>query len=270
MSVLLGVIGDPIAHSLSPVIHNGWLKDAGIDGLYEAIHVPDGAFDSALKDLTKNQVVGVNVTLPHKHAALAAADYVSDAAQAIGAVNTLTQHAGGVWHADNTDAPGFLMALGDADPDKESALVLGAGGSARAIVFALTNAGFDVIVLNRTPEKAAKILQDFGVASPRYDAIDQYNEYIESATIVVNTTSMGHAGEIVDLPDGGGRTFFDLSYGHVAAAQLTHAREQGWQTRDGLAMLVAQAALSFEIWFGHRPSLQDGLARAVHAMEAGA
>ncbi len=268
MTKLLGVIGDPIAHSMSPLIHNGWIRDMGIGAAYEALRVPEGEFNKALKTIEKRDCLGLNVTLPHKQVAAAIANEVSAATRAIGAANTLTQQAPGFWRADNTDAPGFMYAVGDIDERADRVLLLGAGGSARAIAYALSAHGVPWRVLNRTKDKAERLAREFGGGATESGALNQYKEYIESATIVINTTSMGHDGSILDLPDGMGRTFFDISYGKVSAPQLNHARAQGWQTRDGLTMLVAQAAYSFEIWFGERPDMEAGLRRCRAALEA--
>nr|WP_070960872.1 shikimate dehydrogenase [Hyphomonas sp. Mor2] len=268
MTKLLGVIGDPIAHSLSPIIHNGWLRDMGFDATYEAMHVPKGEFTRALKTLEKRDCLGVNVTLPHKGAALLAANMVSDAAQKIQAANTLTYLGESEWRADNTDAPGFMEALGRVNPDSDRAVILGAGGSARAIVHALSVCGVNLAILNRTVSKAEALAGDLGDENAVGASIDLYTEYIESATIIINTTSMGHEGRVLELPDGRGRTFFDISYGKISAPQLQHAAEKGWQVKDGLTMLVAQAAFSFKIWFGEMPDLDSGLRRCRAALEA--
>ena len=268
MTKRYGVIGDPIAHSLSPMIHNGWLRDMRIDATYEAVHVPEGEFPKALKELEKREFLGLNVTLPHKASALASAIEVSDTASAIGSANTLSFLGDGNWHADNTDAPGFLKALGTIDPTADRALVLGAGGSARAIAFALSEHGVPFTILNRTLSRAADLCAEFGNVNCRSGALDQLTEYIESATILINTTSMGYNGEIMQPPKGKGRTFFDISYGKISKPQLAHAAANGWQTRDGLTMLVAQAAYSFEIWFGELPDLEAGMRRCRAAMEA--
>ena len=268
MTRLLGVIGDPIAHSLSPLIHNGWLRDMGFDAVYEAMHVPAGEFGKALKTLEQRTCLGVNVTLPHKGDALAMADSASETAKIIGAANTLTHRGDGVWHADNTDVPGFNRALGNLDRATDTAMVLGAGGSARAIVHALSAHGVKQVILNRTASKASALARELGGADAKSGNIDQCKDYIDSATIVINTTSMGHDGAILDLPDGDGRLFFDISYGKIAAAQLAHAAKRGWQVRDGLTMLVAQAAFSFEIWFGEMPDLESALRRCRAALEA--
>lgn len=268
MTKLLGVIGDPIAHSLSPLIHNGWLRDMGFDATYEAMHVPQGAFADALQILEKRDCLGVNVTLPHKQAALRSARGCSAAARKIGAANTLTFGSNGDWYADNTDAPGFLEALGAIDPVTDRAVILGAGGSARAVVHALSEHGVSLTILNRTLEKARALGEELGADLAKVAPIDQYTEYIDSATIVVNTTSMGHQGDVLSLPGGEGRTFFDLSYGKIAAPQIKHAADQGWNAMDGLTMLVAQAAFSFKIWFDEMPDLESGLRRCRAALEA--
>ncbi|MEM6557351.1 MAG: shikimate dehydrogenase [Pseudomonadota bacterium] len=268
MTRLLGVIGDPIAHSMSPLIHNGWLRDMGFNATYEAMHVPDGAFDSALQTLSKRDILGVNVTLPHKHAALAASSEASAEATSIGAANTLSYLGQQKWRADNTDAPGFLSALGAADPDTDRIVLMGAGGSARAVVFALAQSGFPITILNRTVAKAEALCGELGNNKTVYGAMDQYKDHIDSATIVINTTSMGYDRRIIDLPVGADRLFFDISYGKTAAPQIAHAAARGWQTRDGLTMLVAQAACSFEIWFDERPDQAAAQRRCEIALRA--
>lgn len=268
MTKLLGVIGDPIAHSMSPLIHNGWLRDMGYDAAYEAMHVSAGAFDAALETLSRRNTLGVNVTLPHKGTALAVASEVSSAAKTIGAANTLTHLGENRWRADNTDAPGFLSALGEMNPSTDKILILGAGGSARALVYALVDAGFAVTVLNRTEQKAKDLVAELGSNSTQFGPLNQYAEYIDAATIVINTTSMGYTQEAIALPEGRNRLFFDISYGAIAAQQIAIAREKGWRVKDGLTMLVAQAAYSFEIWFGEKPNIEAGIRRCEMALKA--
>ena len=268
MTKLLGVAGDPISHSMSPLIHNGWLRDMGYNASYEAFHIKDGEFPAALKTLESRDIMGLNVTLPHKHVALQSAALASDAALKIGAANTLTFQPDRTWSAENTDAPGFLKALGALTPDKEHVVVLGAGGSARAVVYALAAADVRITVLNRTVARAEDLVRELGSQNSVYGDINQYREYTDSATIVINTTSMGYGGDVLDLPPGRDRLFFDLSYGKIAAAQIAEAEDKGWRTLDGLTMLVAQAAYSFEIWFGEMPDLDAALRRCQTAMKA--
>lgn len=271
MTELLGVLGDPIAQSLSPLIHNAWLREAGIDATYEAMQVAENDFASALETLAKRQVRGLNITLPHKHAALVAAGEVSVSAAKIGAANTLTPIDGGGWHADNTDAPGFLFALAHAGievVENQNILVLGAGGAARAVVYALHQRGASLTILNRTPSRAADLSKQLTNGQSAYGPIDQYRDYLDEACIVINTTSMGYTGNAIELARGKNRLFADISYGRIAAAQLAHADQQGWRTLDGLSMLVAQAAESFEIWFGGRPDTDKALQRVRRVVEA--
>jgi len=268
MTKLLGVIGDPIAHSLSPLIHNGWLRDLGFNATYEALQVSEGAFDEALDTLSKRDALGFNVTLPHKTAALESASETSEAAAKIGAANTLSYIGGRKWRADNTDAPGFMAALGEFNPDTEQVILLGAGGSARAIVYALGQTGCRTRILNRTVEKAQYLSEELGSSNTAYGSINQYKEYIENASLVINTTSMGYGGHTLDLPLGSDRLFFDISYGKVAAPQLSEAKAKGWRIQDGLTMLVAQAAYSFELWFGVAPDQNAAHKRCLQALKA--
>jgi len=271
MTRLLGVIGDPIAHSLSPLIHNAWLRDAGIDATYEAMQVAEGDLPHALNTLRDRAAIGVNITLPHKHAALIAAKQSSMDAALIGAANTLTLLGDGVWHADNTDGLGFMAALKPAgfnDVNGKKTTVLGAGGSARAIVHALHEGGADLIILNRTVSRAKDLSTELTDGNAVYGSIDQLTEYTSESAIVINTASFGHSGNHFDLETSDGQLFFDISYGKVAAPQLAHAAAQGWQTVDGLSMLVAQAAESFNIWFGERPNVERALERCRKIVEA--
>lgn len=271
MTKLLGVIGDPISHSLSPLIHNGWLREFGFKATYEAMHVPAGELGTALETLATRDVVGLNVTLPHKLDALARAATATERAVKIGAANTLTLQSDGSWSADNTDAPGFLSSLKDAVPSgdlsAEKVLLLGAGGSARAVAYALNEQGVDLTILNRTPSKAQALSDEFTASKAAYGQLIWYTEYLGSATIVINTTSGGHSGDIIETGSGDDRLFYDISYGAAAKAQLVHAEQNGWHVRDGLSMLVAQAAESFRIWFGEEPDRISALKRCQTALE---
>lgn len=267
MTKLLGVIGDPIAHSLSPLIHNGWIRDLGFDATYEAMQVPEGQFAAALRTLETRDVLGVNVTLPHKTAALNAASNKSARASRIGAANTLTFERENGWSAENTDAPGFVHALGEDIQYTDSVLVLGAGGSARAVIYGLAQKGIHVVVLNRTESKAKGLVQELATSESVYGGMDRFETFASKAKIIVNTTSSGHGGGVFEVPESSDGLFFDLSYGAVSATQIGHAKARGWRVRDGLDMLVAQAALSFEIWFGERPPIESALRRCKVALE---
>ncbi len=271
MTALLGVIGDPVSHSLSPEIHNAWLRAAGIDARYDPIHVVDGALPAALSDLSDRAIVGLNITLPHKRAALDLSAKASKTAQVIGAANTLTRLPAGGWSADNTDAAGFMRALklaGVTAIRGKNVLVLGAGGAARAIVYALHEAGADIVILNRTLERAAQLSADITQSNASYSSLDEFADYVRPADMIINTTSRGFSESPLQLPPGGARLFFDISYGRSVEAQLIHATGQGWRAEDGLAMLVYQAAKSFELWFDRRPDTSSALKHCREIVEA--
>ncbi len=259
----LAVIGDPVGHSLSPQIHMTWIDGLALNASYESIRVPTGDTAQALSEFARKKFRGLNVTLPHKQAVLETVRSQSPAVRAIGAANTLTRDSSGLWHADNTDAPGLMAALaraGITSVSNSKVLVLGAGGAARAALFALDQAGADLVVLNRTAQKAETVLKDCCIRTHLSGALDDLEGYIADADLVINTTSVGHSGNYIQLPKGNGRLFFEMSYGDPAEPQLGHARSQGWEVEDGLGMLVCQAAESFHIWFGgDRPDVELAL-----------
>lgn len=232
-----GVLGWPVGHSRSPAM----MRAAGLEH-YQRLPVAPVAFEDTVRALGASGFRGANVTIPHKEAALALATSASDAAQAIGAANTLTFGDGGVIAAENTDAPGLMAALGHVPA---SACVLGAGGSARAVIWALTQAGTDVCVYNRTAERA-RGLGARVVSRP------------VAAELLVNCTSVGlddSSSPFKDLPldaDALGKyaTVVDLVYRAGGTVLIAEARRQGASVVDGLEILVRQGALSFTLWTG--------------------
>jgi shikimate dehydrogenase len=247
----LGVCGWPVAHSRSPAMHNAALRAAGLEGWeYLALPLPPELFEETVRALPAAGFRGVNVTIPHKEAALALADEASPAALAIGAANTLTFEPDGTIAADNTDAPGLVEALrARMDPAGRGALVLGAGGAARAAVWALVGAGADVAVWNRTPARAAALAEELGA---RHVAVP------EAAEIVVNATSVGLEPNIYPFKAiplkadtfEAGSCVIDLVYGSGETRFLEAARSRGARVIDGLEVLVAQGGASFERWTG--------------------
>jgi shikimate dehydrogenase len=246
--IYLGVCGWPVAHSRSPQMHNAALAAVGLDDWrYVRLPLPPELFEETVRALPAAGFRGVNVTIPHKHAALALADRASDAARAIGAANTLTFEDGAIV-ADNTDAPGLLAALPES-PRGRTALVLGAGGSGRAAAWALTTAGAQVAIWNRTPERAQALAAELGVR-----AVDA----AEPAEIVVNCTSVGlhePAATFKALPIeadelSAGSLVVDMVYRAGSTRLLQAARARGARVVDGLEVLVAQGAASFERWTG--------------------
>ncbi|MFI4989352.1 MAG: shikimate dehydrogenase [Solirubrobacterales bacterium] len=253
----LGVLGWPVAHSRSPAIHNAALRALGMDGWrYQLLPVPPELLAQTVRALGRAGFVGANVTIPHKQAALALADSASEAAGAIGAANTLTFAEDGAIAAENTDAPGLIAAIGEPLTGKR-ALVLGAGGSARAAVWALREAGAaEVLVWNRTHERAVELAHELGaraLAEP------------QPADVLVNCTAVGldpAAGEepaqlgLTRALLGEFETVVDLVYRESSTELVAAAQGQGARTIDGLEMLVAQGALSFELWTGREAPLE--------------
>ena len=248
MTTYLGVCGWPVAHSRSPQMHNGALAAVGLgEWRYLRLPLPPELFEETVRALPAAGFRGVNVTIPHKHAALALADDVTVAAQAIGAANTLTFEDGRI-HADNTDAPGLLTAIGEPVAGR-TALVLGAGGAGRAAAWVLRTAGAQVSVWNRTPERATELAQALGVRGV---------ETPEPAEILVNCTSVGlYDGDdpFKTLPIeademSAGSLVVDLVYRAGGTQLIEVARMRGARVVDGLAVLVAQGAASFERWTG--------------------
>jgi shikimate dehydrogenase len=264
LTVRLGVCGWPVAHSRSPQMHNAALRAAGLDDWrYVRLPVPPELFAETVRALPSAGFRGVNVTIPHKEAALALADEASGPAREIGAANTLTFEDGRIL-AENTDAPGFLEALPRV-PAGERALVLGAGGSARAVVWALLRAGAaDVAVWNRTPQRAAALAEQLGAR-----AVERPGE----AEILVNCTSVGLGDEgppFKALPLqadslGAGSCVVDMVYRDGGTRLLEAARTRGADVIDGLEILVAQGAASFERWTG-RTAPREAMRAAVGAI----
>lgn len=248
MTTYLGVCGWPVAHSRSPQMQNAALAAVGLsDWRYLRLPLPPELFEETVRALPAAGFRGVNVTIPHKHAARALADEMTVAAQAIGAANTLTFEDGRI-QADNTDAPGLIAAIGE-PVNGRSALVLGAGGAGRAAAWALRTAGAQVSVWNRTPERAAELAGALGVRA----VTDP-----EAADIVVNCTSVGlRSGDdpFKALPIeadelGAGSLVVDLVYRAGGTRFLEAAGTRGARVVDGLEVLVAQGAASFERWTG--------------------
>jgi len=264
------VIGWPIEHSRSPIIHGAWLKHYGIAGAYtrEAVRPDDLAH--FLTTLEAQGFAGCNVTVPHKEAAFAAAEVKHDAAKAVGAANTLWIEDGKL-HATNTDTYGYMAYLNHKVPDwrktTSRVVVLGAGGAARAVIYGLIEAGCkDIVVLNRTHVRAAQLQDHFGetiTAAPW----SERNDAMTGVGLVVNTTSVGMSSTDqpdVDLARVDARCVVsDIVYTPLETAFLKSARECGLKTVDGLGMLLHQAVPGFEKWFGVRPTVTDELYNAV-------
>lgn len=270
---LAGVIGWPVAHSRSPLLHGHWLQRYGITGHYVPLPVRPEHLAEALRALPRLGFVGVNVTIPHKEAVLALADVVTDRAALIGAANTLILRPDGKIHADNTDGYGFIANLRQHapawQPESGPAALIGAGGAARAVVASLLDAGVQELrITNRTRLRAEQIRSEFGARIVVYDWA-QTGSMIEGAATVINATSLGMEGKPplrVQL-DGlsPGAVVTDLVYTPLETPLLAEARARGCRTVDGLGMLLHQAAPGFERWFGTRPQIDEELRQAVLA-----
>jgi shikimate dehydrogenase len=268
------VLGDPVAHSRSPALHGHWLARHGVAGHYIPLRVPQGGLPAALGCLARLGFAGANVTIPHKEAALALANTASDRARRIGAANLLTFGPGGATHADNTDGAGFLAGLQAAVPEWRPragpALVLGAGGAARAIVDALAAAGVaEIRIANRTRARAVALACAAGPVAKVVDW-DAAPPSIGAAALLVNTTSLGMTGQpplTLDLARlDPAAVVADIVYSPLETDLLRAARQRGCRTVDGLAMLLHQAVPAFEAFFGPRPSVDEALRRAILAV----
>jgi len=271
------IFGHPVVQSRSPLVHGHWLKTLGIDGAYVRRDVAPEAFPAAIRRLAADGLVGGNVTIPHKEAAFVAADHVTEAARALGAVNTLWLD-GGALYADNTDLHGFLANLDEGAPgwdaDPTTALVLGAGGAARAIVHGLLSRGFGrVVVANRTLSRAETLATLFGVRVTPI-GLGETGRFVAESSLIVNTTSLGMKGEgalPADLARAPGHAVVtDAVYVPLVTPFLEAATARGLRTVGGLGMLLHQAVPGFARWFGTVPIVTAELRALIEADVRGA
>jgi len=263
------VMGHPVAHSRSPKLHTFWLTTLGIAGAYELADVTEQDFPTFIRDLRARGFVGGNITVPHKEAAFRAVSRRDDAANAIGAVNA-------VWYEDghlvggNTDAHGFLAHIDASIPDWNGAagraVVLGAGGAARAITYGLRQRGLAVAVVNRTVARARSLAADFGASAHGWDDLPPL---LGAADLLVNATLLGMAGKPaldIDLallkPEA---IVYDIVYVPLETALLRAARGRGHRIVDGLGMLLHQAVPAFARWFGVTPRVTPELRAHIEA-----
>jgi shikimate dehydrogenase len=273
---LAGIMGWPVAHSRSPLLHGFWLAESGVDGAYVPLAVRPADIEPALRALPALGFRGCNLTIPHKQAALAIADRVDPLARRIGAANTIVVAADGSLEASNTDAYGFRENLRDCVPDWDAtlgpAVVLGAGGSARAVVAALVDAGAgEIRLVNRTLSRAAAVAADLSTAATRISIYSwgETGAVLAGAGLLVNTTSLGMTGQppleldLSLLPFAA--PVVDIVYVPLDTGLLAAARRRGHPVVDGLGMLLHQGRPGFEAWFGAKVRVSRDLRAAIVA-----
>jgi shikimate dehydrogenase len=271
---LVGLIGWPVEHSLSPAMHNAAFDALGLNWRYVPLLVPPGQVKIAVRGLAALGFRGANVTVPHKQAVMDALDSIAPDARELGAVNTLivsrnTDGAAAI-SGHNTDTQGFVGALrqGGFDPENGgSAVVVGAGGAARAVVYGLLRSGIgEIVVLNRTLERAQALVADLGGSRARPLASETLIESARAADLLVNTTTVGMWPRVDDsvwpdsAPVPAHLMVFDLIYNPPETRLLRQARQSGARAIGGLEMLVRQGALAFEMWTGEKAPIE-----AMHA-----
>lgn len=269
--LLAGVMGWPVMHSRSPLIHNFWFHRHGLAGSYVPLAIRPAGLAAALRALPALGFAGCNLTIPHKHEALHLVDELHDSARAIGAVNCVTVRPDGRLLGSNTDADGFVRNLRAQQPqwraDAGPVVVIGAGGGARAVCHGLLQEGVrELRLVNRTPERALALAADFG-AAVQVQPWARRHEALAGASLVINTTSLGMVGQdslelaLDSLP--ANAVAADIVYVPLQTPFLAAANARGNATVDGLGMLLQQASLAWKAWFGIEPEVSDELRRLV-------
>ena len=270
---LAGVMGWPVGHSRSPIIHNHWIAEHGLRGAYVLLPVAPEKLEGALRALPLLGFAGCNLTIPHKVAALSIVDRIDPVAARMGAINCVVVEADGSLSGRNTDAFGYVQSLRDAQPDWQPgagpALVLGAGGAARAVIAGLLDTGVPSIRLtNRSPEKTHELVEVFG---PQVTAVKWTERHaaLDGAALLVNTTNLGMQGQPdldLDLSALSPQALVsDVIYVPLETQLMATAKQRGNATVGGLGMLLNQARPAFEAWFGVMPSISDALMGKVYA-----
>jgi shikimate dehydrogenase len=271
--VMAGVMGWPVAHSRSPVIHTHWIQQHGLSGAYGRFAVRPERLEAALRGLSALGMAGCNITLPHKIEAMRWVDHVDPLGRRMGAINLVVVQADGALHGFNTDGYGFIQSLRDAKPDWRAdtgpIVVLGGGGAARAIVLSLIDAGASSIrLINRTRSKAQALADEFGPVVAVFDWSERHDA-LAGAAMLVNTTDQGMHGKTdLDLQLDALPTdalVCDAIYIPLETTLLASARARGNLTVNGLGMLLNQARPAFKAWFGVDPEVTPALREALIA-----
>lgn len=265
--IIAGVIGDPISHSLSPRLHGYWLNRYNINGEYKAFHVTSENLPSFIKSLDKNNIAGINVTVPHKENVVKLVDETDENARKIGAVNTVYYEKGKLI-GSNTDGVGFLTHLKQTTKRWKAkngpAVIIGAGGAARAVLVSLLDDGVPEIRLtNRTKERADNLASEIGDKRIHVCDWEAREDALLNAALLVNVTVLGMIGQrplelsLDNLPNNA--SVYDIVYSPLETELLKNAKNRGNETIDGLGMLLHQAAPGFHKWFGVFPKVDEGL-----------
>lgn len=261
------VIGYPIKHSLSPILHGYWLEKYSINGSYEKISVSEEDLPDFLSSLAKNGFLGCNITVPHKEIAINFVDDLTPVAKKIEAINTVVVQKDGSLLGDNTDAYGFIenlrSNLSGFDFNNKKVMIIGAGGATKAVIFGLLEAGVgEITIVNRTKEKAEKLSNQFG--NKVFVGEWSYKEkYLSDIDLLINTTTLGMLGsheleiDLSSLPKSSVVT--DIVYNPLMTNLLVQAKKQGNIVVDGIGMLLYQAVPGFDYWFGVRPDVTKEL-----------
>jgi len=272
-----GIIGDSIEHSMSPVMHNAAFKALGLDYVYLPFHVQRGELPGAIAGIRALNVVGLNVTIPHKEAVIPLLDRLEPLAERMGAVNTIVNE-GGLLTGHNTDAPGFMQALRSKgiDPEGKSILILGAGGASKGISFILAEAGASLVILNRTVTRAEELasqIAQYYHRRPEALTLSEENlaRGLDGADVLVNTTSVGMVPDVNQAPVPASLlnhnlVVCDIVYNPLETKLLREAKVAGARTIDGLDMLVWQGALAFEKWTGQKAPFEVMKQAAIKAL----
>ena len=261
------VIGHPISQSLSPLIHNHWLKKYGIEGTYSIVDIAPDDLGTWVHQVRKSPIKGWNITIPHKTGILPLLDKVAPLARQMGAVNTVSKTSDGTLTGFNTDGVGLMTHLRKSIPDwpqDRPALILGAGGAARAAALMLANESVPMVMIsNRTREKAETIAADLGRGRLVVVDWEERSVSARAAGLIINTTSLGMVGQHpLDIEFAGcarDTVYYDIVYKPLETTAMKAAHAQGLRVLDGLGMLVYQAAAAFKIWFDIEPDYDDAL-----------
>ena len=270
-NIIAGVLGNPIAHSKSPILHRFWLKQNKIKGFYIPLKVSDNDLEMTLRNLPKIGFSGVNVTVPHKESVMSFAKIKTERASLIGSANTLTFLAEGGFKADNTDGYGFMKNLEEQapvwDPKEAKVLILGAGGACRAVIGALLESGVEKLHVTNRTQKRAKDLQVF--FNSQIELIDwsEKEELLKNVNTVINATTLGMVGsdelQFSLSKANENTTIVDLVYNPINTPLLAEAHKKGCHVVNGIGMLLHQATPGFKEWYGVKPTITKELLNRV-------